>query len=240
MARATRFAVAALAAGLVHAGVLGAQPTVGQADTFEDGTTQGWHAAGGMPGVTHPSPPTNVTTGGPGGADDNYLLATSHGRTGPGSRLSFFNMSQWAGDYTAAGIGGIRFDAANFGQTDVYLRLALVEFGAMGPANAVVSPAVFLPGGAGWQTYFISIHPADLTLLLGSVESALANTDEVRFFHNPAPVFAGPDNSSPPIAASIGFDNITAVAVVPEPGTVLLLASGLLLLVPLARRRSRS
>jgi hypothetical protein len=48
--------------------------TVGQVDTFEDGTTQGWVA--GVLGAVHPVPPANAL-GGPAGANDNYLLLTS-------------------------------------------------------------------------------------------------------------------------------------------------------------------
>src|SRR3954447_19404395 len=78
--------------------------TLGQTDTFEDRTTQGWTAGGIIPGTVVPVPPTNIPTGGPAGVDDNFLQLTALGGDGPGSRLSSFNLSRWSGDYLAAGI----------------------------------------------------------------------------------------------------------------------------------------
>ena len=81
--------------------------TLGQSDGFEDGTTQGWVVnllgSGSPPAATLP---TNVATGGPGGANDNYLQLTSNGTGGSGGRLVSINVSQWAGNYTALGVTG--------------------------------------------------------------------------------------------------------------------------------------
>ncbi len=66
---------------------------VGMTDTFEDGTTQGWGVGG-----PSPSPPETVGTGGPSGAGDSFLLLTSLGGAGFGSKLTVFNESQrWVG-----------------------------------------------------------------------------------------------------------------------------------------------
>ena len=74
--RACRLAATVLVASpLLHAAALGAQVTAGQVDTFEGGTTQGWVV--GDP--SHPAPPTNIATGGPAGAGDNYLQLTAVG-----------------------------------------------------------------------------------------------------------------------------------------------------------------
>ena len=73
--------------------------TIGQVDTFEDGTTMGWF----VPGFS-PLPPTNVPTGGPGGPGDAYLQLTASGSSAPGGRLSALNDAQWAGDYIGAGV----------------------------------------------------------------------------------------------------------------------------------------
>jgi hypothetical protein len=72
------------------------------------------------------------------------------------------------------------------------------------------------------QTCF-AILPADLTPLLGSVDGALAGATELRILHYPDPTFP-----PPPILASLGVDNIRALASVPipEPPAWLLLAAG--------------
>ena len=72
--------------------------TVGQVDTFEDGTTMNWFVPG-----AHPFPPANITTGGPAGVNDNFLMLTATGNPGAGGRLAVLNESQWQGNYLALG-----------------------------------------------------------------------------------------------------------------------------------------
>ncbi len=129
--------------------LLAGQAVAGQQDTFEDGTSEGWFAGIGLFG-THPAPPTNIATGGPGGAEDNYLLLTALGGMGSGSRFAAMNASQWAGDYLAAGITGIGMSVRNFGATDLFLRL-LFEDPLAGPPTSVAfsRDAIFLPAGNG-------------------------------------------------------------------------------------------
>jgi hypothetical protein len=203
---------------------------IGQVDTFEDGTTQNW--AIGLLGASHPAPPLNQPSGGPAGANDNYLQLTSIGAAGPGSRLAAINfMSQWAGDYTAVGIGAISMDVRNLGTSDLVLRLLLSDPSLDPPQNAVVSTSVLVPAGGGWTTITIPVTPESLTPLFGTVSSALANVTEVRLFHSPNTSFPGP-----PHAALLGVDNITAQAV-PEPSTGVLFGGGLLVLGNVVRRR---
>lgn len=244
MTRITRLATVALAAVFLSPPALGAQVAAGQADAFEGATSQGWSV--GDP--EHPAPPTVVPTGGPGGAGDGYLRLQSFGGSGPGSRLSAINHDQWAGNYLSAGVGAIRVDAANFGTSDVFLRMLFVNLPRdpatgipLGPPLGVASSAnaVLLPAGSGWTTLTFSLAPGDVVPLLGPLDAALGGATEVRFFHNPAFGFGGPGVGGPPIAATIGLDNITAVAVVPEPATLLLVGGGLLLLPLVARRRAR-
>jgi hypothetical protein len=201
-------------------------------DTFSDGTTQGWFVpAAGL----HPAPPANVPSGGPGGAGDAYMLLTSFGGLGTGSRLSVLNESQWTGDCFSAGLTTIQMDVNNFGDTDLYLRLLIVNFpdnpGPPTDAAWMLVP-VIVAAHSGWQTVQFSL--ASLFAPLGTVAGALSDVDELRLFHSVAPVFGGPGMGAEPIVARLGVDNLQAV---PEPATLLLVGAGI---TALARsRRSR-
>jgi hypothetical protein len=93
---------------------------VGQIDDFEDGTTMGW-----MEGFPSPNPPVNIASGGPAGTGDNYLQNVSSGGFGPGSAQVMFNHDQWSGNYLAAGVTEIEVQMANFGDSELFMRIAL-------------------------------------------------------------------------------------------------------------------
>lgn len=175
----------------------GAAVTIGQIDTFEDGTTGGWSV-----GNPSPAPPQNVASGGPGGLDDNHLRLQSLGGTGPGSRLMAFNRVQWAGDYAAAGAAAVAMAVNNLGVADLSLRLVFTD-----GANTAVTQAVNVPSGSGWQDIQFAIEAAELVVLAGSAAAALAGTSEFRLMHNPLPTFP-----PPPVAATVGVDNIELLA----------------------------
>jgi hypothetical protein len=203
---------------------------LGQIDTFEDGTVQGW-----VVGPPHPAPPKNIASGGPAGVDDNYLLLTATGAGGPGGRFAAFNLAQWAGDYLAAGINTITMDVSNFGNEDLALRLLFAD-PLMGPPSnlAISTEAILVPAGSGWVSVSFPIDPASLTGGLGTVENALSGATELRLFHSPALGFPGPN-----IATSLGVDNIAAPAAVPEPGAGLALGIGTLAFLACGRLRRR-
>src|SRR3954454_19630876 len=58
--------------------------SIGQIDTFQDGTTDGWFAGGLGMGQVPPVPPQVIANGGPMGTGDQYLQITGLG--GPGGR----------------------------------------------------------------------------------------------------------------------------------------------------------
>jgi hypothetical protein len=222
-----------LMAVLLGALPAGAAPIlVGQQDTFEDGTTQGWTVS--LLGAPSPAPPVNVDTGGPAGVDDNYLLLSSIGGAGAGSRLTVINPAQWAGDYLAGGVGSISMDLLNLGTTDLSLRLLFEDPTAGPPKNVAVSTAPFvLTAGSGWTHATFDIGLADLTALMGDAAAALSGATAIRLFHSDAVGFPGD-----PIVASLGVDNITAEAAgVPEPVSLLLVGAGFA--VAFARRVAR-
>jgi hypothetical protein len=221
------FALVSLVAllGLAAAPRAGAL-AIGQVDDFEDGTTQGWLV--GLLGQTSPVPPVNVATGGPQGADDNYLRLSSIGGLGPGSKLAVINVAQWAGDYLAAGVTGIALDVRNLGDTDILLR-AMIATGAPPTDLAVSTNALLIPTGSPWQRVVVPIDPAGLTAGLGTIGDALSTATELRLLHSTLTTFPGEAS-----VAQLGVDNITAV---PEPTTALTI--GVSLVVLGLRRRSR-
>jgi hypothetical protein len=204
--------------------------SVGQVDTFEDGTTQNWIIN--LLGIGAPPSaalPANIATGGPAGVDDNYLRLTALGSGGAGGRLTVLNLSQWAGNYQASGIHAIKMDVNNLGSTDLALRLLFEDPEGGPPSNIAISQnAILIPPASGWQSIVFPIQPSDLTALLGTVEEALKNTTAVRIFHSVDPLFPGA-----PVAAQLGVDNIQAV---PEASTTCVsLAVGFLALGLLRR-----
>jgi len=205
--------------------------SVGQSDTFEDGTVQGW-SVGPLGG--HPAPPANITSGGPGGADDNFLRVTAVGGGGGGSRLAFFNGAQWTGDYIAAGITAISLHVNNFGPNDAHLRLRFVGTSGV-TTNVAITNAIVVPPGSGWSLISFTIDPASLITLQGSATAALSNASELRFFHNPAPTYPNPPTGPPTVIVQVGLDNIRAV---PEPSSVALVGVGILALTALTRKGS--
>ncbi|WP_165252991.1 PEP-CTERM sorting domain-containing protein [Paludisphaera soli] len=202
-----------------------ADPVVGQIDDFEDGTTQGWLInLLGMGSPPAEALPTNVTTGGPGGLDDNYLRLTSLGVAGAGGRLVALNLDpRWTGDYLSSGVAAITMDLINLGSTDLSLRLLFEHVEAGPPTDvAFTTDAVFLAAGGGWTSATFRVGLDDLTAALGSVEAALGDVSVVRLYHSPAAGFPGP-----PTAAQLGVDNIRATAV-PEPASIAMLLAGVL------------
>lgn len=212
-----------------HAGAIPITP-----DTFEDETTMGWH----VPGPS-PVPPVTITTGGPTGLGDAYLQLTAIGVPGPGGRLAVLNESQWSGDYLAAGITSITMDVNNFGPDELALRLLFENFGPLpGPPTdlALTLASVLVPANSGWISVVFDLSPANLSALLGTVSGALGDVDTLRIFHNPDPTFPGPNVGIPLVTAQLGVDNINAVTAIPEPGTMILLSTGVAALVVRRRR----
>ncbi len=194
--------------------------TIGQIDTFQNGTTNNWFA-GGITGNTPPTPPTVAATGGPGGAGDAYLVVTANGSNGPGGKLVAINAAQWAGNYLAPGIQGIALDLKNLGNTALTIRLLFEDpMGAPPVDEAVTNLGINLAPGSGWTHAFFPILPAGLTAVSGSPSAVLANTTFFRIIDAPT---AG---DAVPVVGSLGVDNVRLVGT-PEPATLLLVAGGL-------------
>jgi hypothetical protein len=170
-----------------------------QVDDFEDGTTLGWGSGG-----PNPTPPVNVSTGGPTGTNDNFLRITSNGGSGAGSKLVVINSEQWKGDYFTTGVTSLNMDLNNFGSTTLSLRIVL--FGDGGEVWSKV--AYNISPGSGWQNAEFSLLPSDL--VGGSNNDStlriLGNVYTVRIIHS---VSGGTRGDA--IVAQLGIDNITAI-----------------------------
>ena len=202
--------------------------TAGQVDDFEDGLLGNWQT-----GPNNLNPGTNVSGGGPAGAEDNYFLLRANGG-GSGGRLVAFNPgAQWAGNYLAANVNEIEMQVNSFvvtspppeGQETLNLHLILFDF-ADGIVLSTVAD-VLVPPGSGWQTVTFPLTASNLsaTNLSGTplppsaVNTALANVAELDLVHsdsNPATPPPFSRQGSPPVVAQMGVDNVRAVTV-PEP-----------------------
>jgi hypothetical protein len=208
---------------------------VGQIDTFESGTTEGWTAGGGPLGQTPPVPPTVASTGGPNGVDDAFLAITAQGGVGPGSRLTTFNIfGQWAGNYLTSGLGFIAMDLNNLGQTELTIRLEFENPFAGGDA-AVTNAGTTLAPGSGWTHAIFPFGLGELTALSGTVGGALANTSVLRLIH------ASGLTVGEPVVGVLGIDNIEALAAsVPEPAAIFAIGVGLIVFAALGARRRQT
>jgi len=204
--------------------------TIGQLDTFTIGT-ENWIA----PDPGNPNPPTTAL-GGPAGPTDQFLNLVANGGVGPGSRLAALNGVQWTGSFL--GITGIAMDVKSFGPNDVFLRLLFEHMTVpfTPPVDLALSQDyILVPAGQDWTRIVFPIDAASLLAPVGTASGALANTTVMRIFSNVNPAFGGPGNGPPAVTVQLGIDNIQAV---PEPGTIALMATGLIALLLHRRRKA--
>lgn len=200
---------------------------------FEDGTTQGWTAGGGPLGAAPPVLPA-LAAGGPGGPADHFLrIVSGVGAGGSGSNLVAINRDAWDGDYLAAGLTSVTADLRNFGSSDLYIRLLVIDAGN----NRIASTgAVFLPAGGDWTAGAFSLAAGDLLAGLGAMDDLLQSVTELRIWGtgDPNAVFSPGDNRQNAVSGVLGVDRLTpdvfgnGGGVVPAPATAWLALLGLL------------
>jgi len=183
---------------------------VNQIDNFEDGTRQEWRK-----GAISTSQPTNITTGGPAGDNDNYLRTDSTGGAGANSKQVIFNTAQWAGDYVSAGITEIAMQFRNTGSNTLYMRVAL-KGGTGAPSWFGSSLAFQVPADGNWHQADFSILESDLTQISGTqtYAAALSNITEMRILHSQS----GPDFRGGAIVSTLGIDNVLAIGAIDTDG----------------------
>jgi PEP-CTERM motif len=113
-------------------------------------------------------------------------------------------------------------DLLNTGATTLQMRFSLRGSTGSGASGYVTTTGFAIPGDGLWHHVVFSLAAGSLTPVFGPPPLAtfLGNVAEARVFHAPsANTTQGVD-----FAGSFSVDNIRALAVVPEPGSTLLLA----------------
>lgn len=183
-------------------------------NNFEDGSLQDW--GGG-------SAPTNVSGG---QASNNALEISASG----GNLATFSNSTDWTGNFTSAGVTGIRAWFKNTGSNPLGIRLVL--FSASNQSIRWTSSTALVLSGSDWVQHTFSISQADLTSVGASASyaSSVSSVTRMMFRHDPT----GPSSNGSAVTGSMRIDNIQAV---PEPASMIFLGSALLAFV---RRQKRS
>jgi hypothetical protein len=164
-------------------------------------------------GVQNWNPSLSTATPGPDGASDRYLVVTSDGDPIK-ARMICHNQTQWAGDYVAAGVQAIGFQANNLGATALNLRIALGN--AASPMNGgtwfATTAAVPLAPGSGWQPVSLSLGCADLVAVQGTdaCTQVLSHVRTLRILSAAAPAAIGDV-----LVGTLGLDRISAIPPIP-------------------------
>ena len=179
--------------------------TFGQLDDFQTGGTLGWQQ-----GAQATQPPTIVSSGGPNGAGDAYLQNISLGGGGPSSKQTMFNMSQWLGDFVAAGVTRIDAEMANFGKTPLAMRVSIQ--GGQQATEFASTNAVALPADGGvWHAVQFDLTTSGLSSVAGSesLSTVLSNVTGFRLLS----AANGPNSRGDTIASTLGVDDIRALTI---------------------------
>ena len=176
----------------------------GQVDDFENGTSMGWDEG------FSPNAPTAVASGGERGTGDAYLRNVSSGGFGAGSKQVMFNLSQWTGNYNAAGVTRLRAWVANFGPDPLHLRVTF----ASGINQFSSTNAIELAPNGVWRRASFDLTDAALTRVGGAgavtASEALSNVTELRILSSLIPAHG----RDPPVEASnstLGVDDVRAL-----------------------------
>jgi hypothetical protein len=220
----TKSAFAALLAGLLFPMAGRAGPILGQIDTFENNTSDGWMIGDPLarnPPVPGFTPPAIIPTGGPAGVGDHFMLLTADAARS-GGRLTVFNRDQWAGNFLQAGVNLVEMDLENFGTTPLSMRIAIKAGTGIGSAGYVSTVPFVLPADGQWHHASFLLDPESLTAIGAAppLATLLSNVAEFRILNSARPALNGDD-----INSQVGIDNIAALEI-HEPGGFLLLFTG--------------
>lgn len=170
--------------------------TLGFKNDFEDATTQGWANGSGV------ADPSNINTGGPLGANDNFLRVISD-NSGSGGKLTCFNNSAtWLGNYLLAGVTALEMDFKNFGTSALTMRIAF-KSGTGGSATPGYSTTtgIVVPADGTWHHVSFAISASSMTGINSpaAFNTFMTNPGQLRILHSANPSITG-DN----ITANLG------------------------------------
>ncbi|MFO0912905.1 MAG: hypothetical protein U0795_08105 [Pirellulales bacterium] len=201
---------------------------------FDSGKAEGWSGASGS------AAPKVMASGGPQGAGDEYLLATSLGGGGRGSHLAVYQTSAaWVGDLQGAGAKGLSVDLMNPTSSQP-LTMRLVVFGPrVNESRWTSTAALSIPNDGQWHRFYFPLGSSVMTRVAGNASYDQTAKGALRLMLRHDTLT--PSSGGTAIRAQLGIDNI---ALVPEPAGGVLLATGNLVLIGVAgclfgRRRAR-
>jgi hypothetical protein len=187
------------------------QITLGQIDNFNDGATQNWTQG-------HPPGGVSVVNGGPGGASDPFMQIAAAGGFGTDSKLIVFNTSQWSGNYNAAGVGAIEMDLKDISGGPLSIRISLRDTTGFGYSSTNAFP---ISADGLWHHTAFRLDQMTAIGTPPTLSQFLSNVPELRILSSAVPSLNGDA-----IVATLGVDNIHAIAAAPEPTGILFFAAG--------------
>lgn len=189
------------------------QVNVNTWDNFQDGSILNWTNG------FNATDPVNIPNGGPLGAGDRYLLASS-GTFGGGLRSIIYNRNQWVANYISAGVVKVEMDLQNFGSSALSMRYALRSGTGNQTTPGYVSTTPFiLPADGQWHHAVFLLDAAHLSGINSpaALNTFLTSVAEARILHAVNPSLLGDASDT-----QFGIDNIATHAV-PEPTTLALI-----------------
>lgn len=198
-----------------------AQITAGTIDTFSAASADGW-----TEGNNSPNQPTqNAGLGFDGLA--GHLQNISDGGGSGGRWLMLNDDARWTGDYLSAGVSSIALDFDNRSNngTAANLRIALD-----GPGGWFISDDFVVADGSGWQQFGFDLgslnHLANGTGQLSDTLSSVTNFEILSSVSDLPNITGSGFVQGDNLVADFRVDNISAVAAIPEPGSLALIGIG--------------
>jgi hypothetical protein len=218
-----------------------ANPTLGQIDTFQDGTKGTWQGGGEL---THSNASVVVTNGGPTGTGDHYLkINSSVDPNFPNDAprllaISSTPATEWGGDFVTPGVTGVSMDLLNPNSFALTMRVAFRD-GTANNSPAYVTnnaAAITLPADNAWHHVTFNFTTTDMTTVgsPGTFTPFLQAVQEFRIVDSATATFMGDQFISG--EGFFGVDNIQAV---PEPCGLFLCVVALGAMVAVGRRTAR-
>ncbi len=172
-----------------------------------------------------------------------YLKIAADGSGVFGKMITFNSNPEWTGNYSGAGITGIRLDIANMSDSDdVHLRVALGNRASPQQSGGtwwLSKTATIIPLESEWTSVFLPFSEPDMRVvgnIMGESDNdsfvdTFNDIQNIRILSATVPFGAIGDE----FVGDVGIDN---VALVPEPSTMPLIGLGSLLIF-YGRRRNR-